>query len=180
MIRRILLVISLVLLVGTAGVWVRSYWARMEIHWSDGDGADYRAACNYGAAQMWVFRSRSRRSPRLPRGIFSFSGKASPIDKYGLTHFKHLKCEPYVDWPGINSVSVPLWLPTAVLSITSCVLARPLVRTWRRRRYNLCLTCGYDLTGNVSGVCPECGTIAAGVPVGRTACEAQAATNSRG
>lgn len=34
---------------------------------------------------------------------------------------------------------------------------------WRRRRRllrerGLCLDCGYDLTGNVSGVCPECGT----------------------
>jgi len=25
-------------------------------------------------------------------------------------------------------------------------------------RGNLCLRCGYDLTGNVSGICPECGT----------------------
>ncbi|UCE61532.1 MAG: hypothetical protein JSU63_07235 [Phycisphaerales bacterium] len=30
-------------------------------------------------------------------------------------------------------------------------------RRWRRRRRNSCLGCGYDLTGNVSGVCPECG-----------------------
>jgi predicted RNA-binding Zn-ribbon protein involved in translation (DUF1610 family) len=22
-----------------------------------------------------------------------------------------------------------------------------------------CLTCGYNLTGNVSGICPECGSI---------------------
>ena len=28
----------------------------------------------------------------------------------------------------------------------------------RRRRPGLCSTCGYDLTGNASGVCPECGT----------------------
>jgi hypothetical protein len=27
----------------------------------------------------------------------------------------------------------------------------------RRRRLGLCVGCGYDLTGNVSGVCPECG-----------------------
>ena len=26
----------------------------------------------------------------------------------------------------------------------------------------LCVTCGYDLTGNVSGVCPECGAAVAG------------------
>jgi len=40
-----------------------------------------------------------------------------------------------------------------------------LVRIWSRLRYaglrdklGICLHCGYDLTGNVSGVCPECGT----------------------
>lgn len=27
-----------------------------------------------------------------------------------------------------------------------------------RRERGLCFRCGYDLTGNVSGVCPECGT----------------------
>lgn len=30
-------------------------------------------------------------------------------------------------------------------------------RRWRRSRMGLCVLCGYDLTGNVSGVCPECG-----------------------
>ena len=29
----------------------------------------------------------------------------------------------------------------------------------RRRRLGLCLNCTYDLTGNESGVCPECGTL---------------------
>jgi hypothetical protein len=28
----------------------------------------------------------------------------------------------------------------------------------RRRSRGLCLACGYDLTANVSGTCPECGT----------------------
>jgi hypothetical protein len=28
----------------------------------------------------------------------------------------------------------------------------------RRLLGNLCLECGYDLTGNVSGICSECGT----------------------
>ena len=27
-----------------------------------------------------------------------------------------------------------------------------------RLRHGLCLACGYDLTGNVSGTCPECGS----------------------
>jgi hypothetical protein len=28
----------------------------------------------------------------------------------------------------------------------------------RRRVHGLCLQCGYSLTGNTSGICPECGT----------------------
>ncbi len=31
------------------------------------------------------------------------------------------------------------------------------LRRYRRRRRGLCVTCGYDLTGNESGACPECG-----------------------
>jgi hypothetical protein len=27
-----------------------------------------------------------------------------------------------------------------------------------RLRRGLCVNCGYDLTGNLSGTCPECGT----------------------
>lgn len=31
-------------------------------------------------------------------------------------------------------------------------------RTERRRAEGRCLRCGYSLHGNLSGVCPECGT----------------------
>jgi hypothetical protein len=34
------------------------------------------------------------------------------------------------------------------------------LRLWRRNRKGLCARCGYNLTGNTSGVCPECGTAA--------------------
>ena len=30
------------------------------------------------------------------------------------------------------------------------------LRRRRRRKRGLCLSCGYNLTGNTSGVCPEC------------------------
>ncbi len=38
------------------------------------------------------------------------------------------------------------------------VFTRGPLRRRRRKRKGLCLTCGYDLTGNESGVCSECGT----------------------
>lgn len=38
------------------------------------------------------------------------------------------------------------------------ILARLIFSGWPTRGPGLCVSCGYDLTGNTSGVCPECGT----------------------
>ncbi len=51
-----------------------------------------------------------------------------------------------------------LWLTCIVLAAYPTIaLASGPYRRHRRRKKGLCLTCGYNLTGNVSGVCPECG-----------------------
>ncbi len=58
-----------------------------------------------------------------------------------------------------RSVYVPLWFPLTLLaSYPTIAFIRGPLRRWRRRRKGLCLKCGYDLMGNVSGVCSECGT----------------------
>ncbi len=52
----------------------------------------------------------------------------------------------------------PCWLLTLLLgAYPTIALIRGQLRR-RRARTGHCLKCGYDLTGNVSGVCPECGT----------------------
>lgn len=56
------------------------------------------------------------------------------------------------------SVHFPLWMPTLLFAILFPYVYLPLYRRRKRRRKGLCLTCGYDLTGNVSGLCPECAT----------------------
>lgn len=40
------------------------------------------------------------------------------------------------------------------------IIRRAFVDSWRQRRRMLhrCEYCGYNLSGNLSGVCPECGT----------------------
>jgi len=61
-------------------------------------------------------------------------------------------------WPRLSDPRlgfVPLWIPTVVLAIATAFLWR-LDR--RRTPPGHCQKCGYNLTGNVSGVCPECGT----------------------
>lgn len=59
-------------------------------------------------------------------------------------------------------LSVILAFCWAVVLIMWYFMALPgkTIRGWRDRRRlaeGQCLLCGYDLTGNVSGVCPECG-----------------------
>ncbi len=50
------------------------------------------------------------------------------------------------------------WWPALLSSLPHLVaFIRGPVRRWRRRRRGRCQKCGYDLTGNLSGGCPECG-----------------------
>lgn len=49
-----------------------------------------------------------------------------------------------------------LWF-LLVFAVLSPLLARRLLRTSLRAARGQCLRCGYDLRGNTSGVCPECG-----------------------
>ena len=67
---------------------------------------------------------------------------------------------PVVITSNFYALVIPLWfLLCAFLVVPVCragSYARRIVSA-RRKAAGLCAACGYDLTGNVSGVCPECG-----------------------
>ena len=55
---------------------------------------------------------------------------------------------------------IVLDLPLGLLAALTAALPAARFSWWLRRieeNAGLCATCGYNLTGNVSGVCPECG-----------------------
>ena len=53
----------------------------------------------------------------------------------------------------VGFLAVPIWIPLVLIAIPSYI-------AWRVSRHlpGHCRKCQYDLTGNVSGVCPECGS----------------------
>lgn len=73
-------------------------------------------------------------------------GRTYCVDAYGRPE----GFEPAVEW----ELRLPLWMPSAVLG----ALAAGLWWLDRSRVAPGHCRCGYDLTGNVSGRCPECGT----------------------
>ncbi len=59
-------------------------------------------------------------------------------------------------WTRTDSISTPLAVHVVVFAILPAIW----FLKWNRRRKldpTACSSCGYDLTGNESGVCPECG-----------------------
>ena len=93
---------------------------------------------------------------RLYRGVWGYPGlRISPTSR---------RYEPWRTWvpwvrrhahPGTKTfeVIVPLWIPFLMFALPTAFLCH------RDRRFprGLCQACGYNLTGNMSGVCPECG-----------------------
>jgi len=62
------------------------------------------------------------------------------------------------------AVAVPILLFSLLGALYTCI-TWPLIREVgllfveeRRDRLGQCVACGYDLTGNVSGTCSECGS----------------------
>jgi len=108
------------------------------------------------------WRGRPTMTPMDPDAD-RFGGFA--LTTYGYTFWPYPPTSPgpYAPTSVMNQVVMVPWY--AILLMTAAV---PLLRLRRaprnRRRRGGCAACGYNLTGNVSGVCPECGAAAGAVP----------------
>ena len=152
MTRRPLFLGSLILAALTAALWALSYAAHL-----------------VGTAEPWSCGLRHGRFKLMYFGETAYDPKAPRIQKFdwvGLW-WEHLPNTTLmnpdtgeVKLVRIIQVLIPLWMPLALFSVwplAVLILRGPLLRRYRRS-HGLCTRCGYNLTGNVSLKCPECGS----------------------
>lgn len=144
----------------TVVAWVLSCFYQAAA-WYSAPTVTLIASGDYGRLVI-VVRTRSGRTTSVPAEVdgFNFGYRSrAPIDRgvIGATTNNYGFCLPLIDasdYPERVAVGIPGWIPVTFLG-ASMVLLWWLDR--RRARPGLCTACGYDLTGNVSGTCPECG-----------------------
>ncbi len=161
LIRKVAIIVLVLAALGSCGLWVAAYTIVGEgfeeyegIH---GVSVTFRHSNgHWGLAATDIFGelgvisiTRIDDSLVVPERLHGFAGFEMHIWAY--------RAPP---WGRVLSRSfyMPLWAPPLLFAAYPAVaFVRGPLRRWRRRRKGQCVTCGYNLTGNTSGRCPECG-----------------------
>lgn len=79
-------------------------------------------------------------------------------DGLGCTHTEGIAFWTYYTQRPQFAIRAPMWLPLViVLLVAASKSASRKKRIATRLAKGQCISCGYSLIGNTSGVCPECG-----------------------
>jgi hypothetical protein len=173
----LLTLLSLLLLVATAVLWVRSYrtveqYCRLD----DATGREDEVVLLYGGVHVarvenlatlarqanlvletgWTAtpRASSGRAPSFDWQVFYNRNVVVRLEVLGFRWLTGSLGATNVMW----SIRIPLWLPASVFALLPALW---LSKRLRRRRPGRCPRCGYDLRAT-PGRCPECGHTATG------------------
>jgi len=149
-----------------AGVWLAAYAAT---GWAE-SGA---MATVSALLSLAAYRVQGRRSTRLV-GAVAFAAAVAymvfllarynnaPLIQTSTASADFQGAIPMPFWGRslftMRLVLDPMYTVSLFLSICLACLAVGCAATTIKLDHGRCVKCGYDLTGNVSGICPECGT----------------------
>jgi hypothetical protein len=143
--------LSLLLCLGVLALWARSYWVHDQLqvcavdHWlilHSTSGVIFVFDNHFIDSQP--FRLVWMRQPQL-------AGPALPDVMRSMVRFGYDGSLPS---SADKVLTFPHWAAAALFALLP---SARFYRRLRRREDGRCKKCGYDLTGNLSGVCPECG-----------------------
>jgi hypothetical protein len=158
MIRKTIIVVLTAAALLVCTTWPLSYLAPIRLTFGESPRRSLEAECRKGLAMFEfarpvdaaTFRQLSKRPYSVVAG---FAYGSEPL----LWRGGGSGWDPPVHMQ-IRRFYAPLWAPFVLFAgYPTVAFLRGPARRYRRRRKGLCAECGYDLTGNVSGVCPECG-----------------------
>lgn len=143
--------------------WTLSLFLSISYHWEDRGTGDHNIRLENGCITLFSVYGMCRgfgSSGEPDPGYFHIAGPGPPLS-FGMELPSYFR-----DPPGplrnrqafVRLVSVPLWIPFILFM---ALVGLSLKRGSRSLLWNQCGTCGNDLTGNESGICPECGTTTA-------------------
>jgi hypothetical protein len=168
--RRVLKWVGTITLITLTGIWFFSGWyeilllpsAKWKQKWFGGAAIPNNienARIIAGDFRVWWVPAAMR--DQAAAEYAELTDKPAELPSILIHRYGH---PPTFTWPPLidsytssggtqRQLSIPLWIPFVLTAIPTAFL------WWRDRPCKLghCQNCGYDLTGNVSGRCPECG-----------------------
>ncbi len=105
------------------------------------------AVCSsFAPRRFWRFDPQSYSDPAIDPGLYAFPHFSSnPKARTTGTVYSH------------HYYGLPLWILLVIAAVPVAILIARARRQHQRKVRGWCLRCGYNLTGNTSAVCPECG-----------------------
>jgi hypothetical protein len=168
--RGALTILSLLLALAFAGLWVRSYWRADVFGWrapvrSDAEFFGFNAVSAGGGTAVWLGYYAPRDSGDWPPDGWDWNALASlppsyadggKTNRFGMTH------ESFTDPAGRwRRIVFPTWLAALAFAPLPGIVLTRAIRRRRRVREGHCRKCGYDLRATPDR-CPECGHVPAG------------------
>jgi hypothetical protein len=160
--------VSLLMLLAVGALWVRSY-SRLD--------EGFLIYSVEGSEQVGVMDGRVLLQHHEPaEGVrgrpLRVSVRSTPSDALPPRFWPAME-KGRMLWPGARSLRaasvpgdsfwvlmMPVWQVGLIFALLPGVWLTARGRRFYRRRRGRCVACGYELRGNVSGVCPECGRVA--------------------
>ncbi|UCC30567.1 MAG: hypothetical protein JSU86_20505 [Phycisphaerales bacterium] len=157
MIRKAIIVVLVMALAAAGAGWIISHWYGRVATVFEWEPVDNQVVTVYFDRGSFLIRHICDVDTTKIRSRGPVFGKLEL--RTGLADRRHDRGS-YARFVRIGS---PFWIPFLVFGIYPAIaFIRGPLRRWHRRRKGLCVRCAYNLTGNMSGVCPECGDAIAG------------------
>lgn len=161
--------------IATGGLWLASRSQRLSWRIIDSDSAWLSIDCHLGRFTAYYLtynfdgRHAYLQQTLRPGALLQHAMLRNNIDPRSLRRLRgrfQLRLNPRGKLSNVRYVAFPLWAPLILfIGYPAVGLIRGPLRRGYRRKHGLCVKCGYDLTGNVTRVCSECGEETAGGPV---------------